>query len=87
MSANLLASYNRGPHGLSVSWNRVPDALRYEVARSLDQGASWDEDYYFGTEPFFIDTDIDDKSSIYYRVRACSGDVCSDWTSTPSSAQ
>lgn len=82
----LQASYNVNPHGLTISWAAISGATSYDLARSLDEGTSWDESYYSGAEPSFLDSDIDEVDSLYYRVRACNN-ICSDWSATPSSAQ
>ena len=58
---------------------------RYEVGRSVDGGATWDNDYYDGTATQFTDTDIDNHpGAIRYKIRACHS-VCSTWTNTPAS--
>lgn len=80
---NMNASYSSNPHGLRVSWGSVSGAQRYEVARSVDGGSTWNMAYHSGSSTQFVDTDINNKGSIFYRIRACASS-CSSWTNTPS---
>lgn len=83
----LSAEYSAYPHGLIISWSEIIGANNYEVSRSLNQGQSWENGYYNGSEAQFVDDNIDSgTNNIYYRVRACNTE-CSDWSSTPSPAQ
>ena len=82
MVTGMTATYSATPHGLKISWLPVPNALRYEVVRSVDGGITW-ENRYSSSPTHFVDTDIENHpSAIYYRVRACSN-VCADWSSSP----
>lgn len=84
---NFSAQYSVTSQGLSISWNAVATALTYDIARSSDAGATWNETYATVNTPEFFDTDIDLNNGVYYyRVRSCKTG-CSDWSATPSSAQ
>jgi len=82
------AVYSTDPNGLTISWNAVSNAQTYDIARSIDNGATWDEGYAVVNGVEFFDADIDlDNGAYYYRIRSCNGNSCSNWSSSPSSAQ
>ena len=85
--SNFSAQYSNSPQGLLISWDAVSEAQNYDVSRSIDEGATWDDAYGSVTTPEFLDTDIHlDNSTYYYRVRSCS-DTCGSWSASPSSTQ
>lgn len=65
---------------ISVSWNSVNNAENYEVYRSTSSSSGYDC-VATVTETEYIDTGLNEDTRYYYKIKACAGDIKSDYSS------
>lgn len=64
---------------ITLSWDAVEGAALYDLERRRPSG-EWDT-IYTGAEEEYADTGVESGQTYYYRARARSGDLISEWSS------
>lgn len=78
-----LSSVSNRYNGIKVSWKKVTGATNYEIYRKEAGATSWE---YMGktskSKLYFIDSDVTNKQTYYYTVRAYNEDGVSEYNKT-----
>ncbi|MBE6801915.1 MAG: hypothetical protein E7530_03400 [Ruminococcaceae bacterium] len=80
LTTPVLKSANNGYGYISVTWNKVPGATGYRVYRKVNKDSSWT---YLGnvTTTSYKDTDVKNKATYTYTIRAYYGTSLSTFNS------
>ena len=78
----VISKISYGKNGVTVKWNAVKDATKYQVSKRV-KGGTW-KTVKTTTKLSYTDSDVESGTTYQYRVRAKNGSVNGAWSKTKS---